>query len=193
MGTGGARSEVQHLDAGAFQLASQRLAEAAQGELAGTVDAVTRITDTAKAGADVHHHGGLAQPRQQGAGELDRRLYVEPQLAFHLFDALILQPGKLVATGVVDQHIQPFIQCGVLQQARPLLRGAQVGDHDLVTFRMGQLLAEALQCAGPASVQQQVRPLRRQLLGQRFADPAAGAREQHLFSFKLHRVSASVS
>jgi len=111
----------------------------------------------------------------------------------YLLAALIFQPGELVASGVVDEHVQPLVQCRMLQQFGPLLGRAQIGDHRLVALRVRQLLAKPLQRTGPASVQQQVCPLGRQLLGQRFADPAAGAREQHEFSFKLHDVWFSVS
>ncbi|MNT62920.1 hypothetical protein D3C72_2006840 [compost metagenome] len=64
--------------------------------------------------------------------------------------------------------------------------GSQIGGHRLVAFGMRQLLAQALQGAGPASVQQQVRPLGRQLHGQGFPYAAAGAGEQYAFTFKLH-------
>lgn len=127
-----------------------------------------------------------------GCGKLNRGLYIEQQLTLHLLGALIFQPGELVAASVVDQHIQPLFQCRVLQQTGPFLVGSQIGDHCLVAFRMGQLFAEAIQHAGSAAVQQQVCPLRRQLLGQRFAYPAACAREQHSLSLQFHRVGVPV-
>ncbi|MNE77934.1 hypothetical protein D3C80_1742950 [compost metagenome] len=55
-----------------------------------------------------------------------------------------------------------------------------------MALRVGQLLAQPFQCAGPASVQQQMRPLGRQLQGQGFPYAAAGAGEQYAFAFELH-------
>ena len=137
-GAGGAGGKVQHLDAAPLQFPSQRFAKAAQGKFAGAVDAVTGVADAAQARPHVHDDPRLAHGWQQGTGELDGRLDIEQQLALHLLEALIFQPGKLVAASVVDQDVDPVLQRRVLQQLGPLLRRAEVGEHHLMALGMGQ-------------------------------------------------------
>jgi hypothetical protein len=168
-----------------LQLPPQGLAEAAHGELAGAIDAVAGKTDGPEAGADVHDDGGLAQPGQQGPGELDGRLDVEQQLACHLLAALIFQPGELVAARTVDEHVQPSSRAGCCSscaahgesQDRPSPSG---GDPDEAAPGAGA------QGAGPTTVQQQMGTLGRQFMGQGFTNAATGASQQYAFAFKLH-------
>ena len=74
----------------------------------------------------------------------------------------------------------------MLQQLRPLMGRAEIGRHRLVAIRMRQLPAQALQGAGPTTVQQQMGTLGRQFMGQGFTNAATGASQQYAFAFKLH-------
>src|SRR3546814_11444505 len=85
------------------RLASQGLAEAGDTGLCGSISRVERRADEGDARSDVYHHRvpALAQCREGGSREEDRRdeVDIDPGLKIDLRD--ILQTARPSATGVV--------------------------------------------------------------------------------------------
>ena len=199
-GLGDARPEVLHAHRRAGQLASQRLAEAAQAELGGAVDREARQGQSTEHRAHVEHRRATLrlQPRQQGPRQQHRR----HQVGRHgLQDVRIVQRAQAPEArhaGVVDEHV------GATGQRRTPHRfdagtGREIRGQHLDAPRV---VGVGLECprqgrqpAGMAADEQQARAG----LGQRArhgrTDAARGAGEHHaaVLEFEAHHAARAVA
>src|SRR3546814_449447 len=90
------------------RLASQGLAEAGDTGLCGSISRVERRADEGDARSDVYHHRvpALAQCREGGSREVDRRDEVDIDHGLKLDLRDILQTARPDATGVVDEDVE---------------------------------------------------------------------------------------
>src|SRR5512134_1400540 len=162
------RREVEHAHRAVGELAAQRLAEAAQRELARAVGGVAGIAEVAHDRADVHDPGlGLAlELGQQAPRELHRREDIGLDDARERGVALAFEPGELARAGVVDEEIDARKLDRVEALRRREVRGERARDRP----RRGGAFGEP---AGIAAHEHEIVAMRRERPGDLESDPAA--------------------
>src|SRR3546814_1183941 len=110
------------------RLASQGLAEAGDTGLCGSISRVERRADEGDARSDVYHHRvpALAQCREGGSREEDRRDEVDIDHGLKLDLRDILQTARPDATGVVDADVEAAEEIGRAQDGPTVMNATIV-------------------------------------------------------------------